>query len=1141
MHASQSAAGDQKLLRMDLLILVCLGIAGIFFFFWKFQESFPSASIELKVDRAAAASAATQWCRRLGYNPDGAIVSTVFGYDDEAKTFLEYELGQARANALMKSQIPIWRWETRFCRPFQLEEIGVSIAPDGNLNSFNHSLPNDAPGKTVSHEQAQQIARDFVTRQLHLSLDGNTLVKDSEEKQIKRLDHYFTWEDPTAYKDGHLRTYVYVAGDQVTEYNRFLHIPEKFQRKYAEIRSLNELLKQVASIIYTVISSAIPFVFIWALATGRIRWKFVLGAAAIGVVISILSYIDAIPVLINNYRTPMGFQQYLMESALHALVSLVFTVVGVVLFIGALEPIYRMAFPKKIALEKLATTAGLRAKPVLESLIAGLATFGLHTAYVVAFYLIGQRVGFWSPLELRETSTLSGLWPFYSAIEVGVGASMTEELMYRVLGLWLFRRLTGNFWIANLLQAASWAFMHSDYPQEPAYVRGVELTIGGFFYGYILRRYGLPACILAHYTYDAFLGVTPLFSAHSLVDRLSALIAVLPGVIALLVSVVLIRMRGKTQPADIEPLRNEAIKPVKREPLIIEPPTVPDFDYRPLSARLLTGFVIAALIGIPVYALVPLRTVGERNVVSISRDQAIAIARDFLEKRHAPLAGRQAVAVLLDESDDLQMQYVYEKTGYKRTAELARWLEPRLLWKVRFFKPHDPEEFYVTLTPSGKIYATYDYEEEDAPGGKPNEAEARAVVGEFLKTRHPELAPLVAEDMTKHEHKNRTDYEFTFKIPPLKVDQAEFKVSTGTVGSYPAGFKLSWQLPQSWIFERDKIKLKEQISDVARTIVNTAISIAMLWWVFLVLRRGHIRWRLPLTLALVTAVFIIARRLNDLPTIFWSYKTEVPTATFLTQAVIQDVIMVLSGACATGFFTALAISAYSLHYPEVSFASIVKTALPHVGKVTAATRRMWLDAVIASSSLIVVAGAVDRLIDSARFYMSPAVHLLSLSDFRSLSDQWSPAVGAILGAISGGFYTTIVAMVLACVARHYFGRRVWRMFAVVAVCSMIVYSSLRYWQDYVWNLVSLFGMGGFFYLFAVRVARLNILAYLLAGYFAALLSAGVAIFRFEDFALAFPQLALLAVAFLLPFAYTAWLYRAPARELEIVPPNEVAS
>src|SRR5688572_13033469 len=105
---------ESRLLRPDLLLLVVLGIAGICFFFAKFDESFPAASIDLRLTRAQIATEAEKWSSKLGYDTRSSIQSTVFSYDDDAKTFLEYELGQSRANELMRSQVPIWMWQTRF-------------------------------------------------------------------------------------------------------------------------------------------------------------------------------------------------------------------------------------------------------------------------------------------------------------------------------------------------------------------------------------------------------------------------------------------------------------------------------------------------------------------------------------------------------------------------------------------------------------------------------------------------------------------------------------------------------------------------------------------------------------------------------------------------------------------------------------------------------------------------------------------------------------------------------------------------------------------------------------------------------------------------------------------------------------------
>ena len=91
-----------------------------------------------------------------------------------------------------------------------------------------------------------------------------------------------------------------------------------------------------------------------------------------------------------------------------------------------------------------------------------------------------------------------------------------------MLGLTKF--VVRRFWLANILQAAAWGFMHSTYPQQPCYARGLELTIEGMLEGWLISRFlGLLACLVAHYCFDAFACVTPLFSAPTYLKLSSAL------------------------------------------------------------------------------------------------------------------------------------------------------------------------------------------------------------------------------------------------------------------------------------------------------------------------------------------------------------------------------------------------------------------------------------------------------------------------------------------------------------------------------------------------------------------------------------------------------------------------------------------
>ena len=116
--------------------LVIAGLIGLFIYFLKDGEAFPNASLDLKVPRGEIIAMASDWSNRLGYETKGSITSTTFEWDSNAKTFLEFELGVARANELMKNEVPVWHWCTRFCREFKWQEMENLFEPCRAAGSF---------------------------------------------------------------------------------------------------------------------------------------------------------------------------------------------------------------------------------------------------------------------------------------------------------------------------------------------------------------------------------------------------------------------------------------------------------------------------------------------------------------------------------------------------------------------------------------------------------------------------------------------------------------------------------------------------------------------------------------------------------------------------------------------------------------------------------------------------------------------------------------------------------------------------------------------------------------------------------------------------------------------------------------------
>src|SRR5256885_13760451 len=75
--------------------------------------------------------------------------------------------------------------------------------------------------------------------------------------------------------------------------------------------------------------------------------------------------------------------------------------------------------------------------------------------------------------------------------------------------------------LAIVLPAFAWGFLHSNYPQEPPYIRGIEIGIIGIVAGMVMLRWGIIATLIWHYTVDALLVGLLLIRSNSLYFKIS--------------------------------------------------------------------------------------------------------------------------------------------------------------------------------------------------------------------------------------------------------------------------------------------------------------------------------------------------------------------------------------------------------------------------------------------------------------------------------------------------------------------------------------------------------------------------------------------------------------------------------------------
>ena len=161
--ADDRLSGSDK--RVLILWVLC-GLVGALFAQRYFFRAFPEASVDFKVSRADAQARAKQFVVGLGENLNGYESTIVFEVDENAKTYLERELGFQQANQLMSRQLNIWYWHVRFFRPKQEEEFRVHINPAEKVVAYEHKIEEARAEKSLSRDEAETEAEKFAEKNL---------------------------------------------------------------------------------------------------------------------------------------------------------------------------------------------------------------------------------------------------------------------------------------------------------------------------------------------------------------------------------------------------------------------------------------------------------------------------------------------------------------------------------------------------------------------------------------------------------------------------------------------------------------------------------------------------------------------------------------------------------------------------------------------------------------------------------------------------------------------------------------------------------------------------------------------------------------------------------------------------------------
>ena len=586
---------------------------------------------------------------------------------------------------------------------------------------------------------------------------------------------------------------------------------------------------------------------------------------------------NAQPLAEFGYPTTDSYASFIAQEFLRNLTGALGA--GGLLFIltAGAEPLYRERYRARLPLGTLFSPRGLGSKQFFLGTILGITLAGIFVAYQTAFYMVAYRFGAWSPADVPYDDLLNTRLPWLFVLLGGFLPAVSEEFMFRMFAIPFLSKLVRYVPIAVVLAAFIWGFGHAGYPQQPFWIRGVEVGIGGVALGLIMLRWGILPTLVWHYSVDAMYTALLLLRSHHpyfvFSGAASAGIMVLPVVVA---GIAYLR-RGGFVP---EPARAPDVpaEPTAPGP---EPPAAPaeSLPYAAWSARRRVAAALVLVAGGVAIATVRVDEFGGEPRFALGPTRARAAAEQFARTQGFDPRGYRAVAIPVTNWDDpatrLTAKYFVQRRDIAYVAAAFHRQVPLHGWTVRFFKPLQREEARVSVDPeNGRVFEFEHILPEDQPGADLSADAARELV--LHAAGLPSLAGFELKESTSEKKKARRDYALVWEArpgDPRNLDEARFRVRVTLAGDRVASFSSYWKLPESFERARERRNALWYVLLVLRIGVSAGVLVLGVWLLIERTRQGTLRWGRALWAALPLGAITLAGMAMTFPLLFGQYPT----------------------------------------------------------------------------------------------------------------------------------------------------------------------------------------------------------------------------------------------------------------------------
>ncbi|HEX7878423.1 MAG TPA: CPBP family intramembrane glutamic endopeptidase, partial [Candidatus Eisenbacteria bacterium] len=666
--------------------------------------------------------------------------------------------------------------------------------------------------------------------------------------------------------------------------------------------------------------------------------------AGIGAVLTFFNGLNSIPLAMYDYETTQAWGAFLGNTIVGAVMGGLGVAIWIALFGAAGEPLYRRDLPHVPSLNRYLSRRTIGTKSFFRALVLGYTLVSAFMAYQCVFYVVAARFGAWAPAETPYSNLLNTQFPWITVLLIGFLPAVTEEFSNRMFSIPLYTRMMHFPWLRPLgviLAGFVWGFLHASYPNQPFWIRGVEVGLAGCVIGVLMLRYGVVPLLIWHFSVDAIYTALLLLRSGKPYFVVSGALAAGLLLVPLLAAVGLyLRRRGFTPEDDLtnaaegfhagESTRREedvagdaaaeevmaapsdapSDVPAAEMPPPMAPAPLPD---RRVSIRLLVLTALALALATIVLTW-PTDYPPRRLDWPMGRNEALRVAADFLRANGAdpdtfrsgtmPVSGfdryrDDGVNTPPDISDAIAHRYVTETGGLSAWERLVTTRLPASNWESRFVKSLSRHEWTVTVDPRrGRVTGFKRTFPDEEPGAELDEAAARLAARELIRSMeanepdgHAGTWSEIAAKSDKRPH--RRDWTFVFDDSSAAVDAGVPRLTTILAGDRPAGYGVTLYIPEGYTRQRTLSTPLSTLLLVVRLLVMGGLFGLMAVEVIRSTRSASVPWRALLGLALAATLPSALAQLNRLSVLVFTYRSEIPWNLFLLTGSIGLVLGVI--------------------------------------------------------------------------------------------------------------------------------------------------------------------------------------------------------------------------------------------------------